>query len=63
MLGPRATCWTLRKANKGEACCTLWDHPLGWELRLIAAGRLLQSQVFRSLKEFFDRTDKRGRQR
>lgn len=46
-VGQRAICWTLRKINKGEAHCTLRDHPLGIELRLDINGDLMRSEVFR----------------
>jgi hypothetical protein len=44
-----ATCWTLRKPNRGEATCEVWSHPLGRELRLSANREQLRSQVFRDL--------------
>jgi hypothetical protein len=42
--------------KKGErsAVCELWSHQFGFELRLEAAGELLQSQVCRSDREVFD---------
>ena len=52
--------WTLRKA-KGDtervAVCELWWHQLGWELRLLAAGELLRSQVCRAFNEWLGVAD------
>jgi hypothetical protein len=31
--------------------CDLWSHPLGWEVRLFAAGQLVQSRVCRTQEE------------
>ena len=47
------TCWRFRK-SKRKAQCELWSHIVGWELRLIASGELLQSQVCRTQEEVFD---------
>jgi hypothetical protein len=46
-------CWRLHKAKR-KAECEMWSHILGWELRLIASGELLQSQVCRTQDEVFD---------
>jgi hypothetical protein len=43
----------LQKDTK-RAVCELWKHPFGWELRLEAAGELLQTQVCRSQTEWVD---------
>jgi hypothetical protein len=43
----------LRKDRK-RAVCELWKHPFGWELRLEAAGEMIQTQVCRSQKEWVD---------
>jgi hypothetical protein len=40
----------LRKGGR-QAICELWSHWAGWELRLEAAGELLQTQVCRSQDE------------
>jgi hypothetical protein len=45
--------FTLRKGDK-HAVCELWRHAFGWELRLEAAGEMLQTQVCRSQKEWVD---------
>lgn len=42
--------WTLNKAQK-VACCTVWSHALGWELRLVVGRELLRSEVLRSHEE------------
>jgi hypothetical protein len=42
-----ATCWRLRKLNRGEASCDGWSHPLGRELRLYVNNELVRSQVFK----------------
>ena len=44
--------WTLRKGEK-EARCSLWSHPLGWEMRLFTTDSL-GSQVCRSLDEILE---------
>jgi hypothetical protein len=46
----------LSKGTK-TAECELWSHLLGWELRLMAAGEFLQSQVCRSQEEVVDTSD------
>jgi hypothetical protein len=46
-------CWVLRK-GKRQARCEMWSHVFGWELRLIASGELLRSQVCRTQEEVFD---------
>ena len=40
--------------GKRKASCELWTHVLGWELRLVASGELLRSQVCRTQEEVFD---------
>jgi hypothetical protein len=49
------TPWQLHKPGCGrarEAVCGLWSHQLGWELRLMIDGSILQrSQVCRSPAE------------
>ena len=47
------SCWRMH-TNKRNAECELWTHILGWELRLIVSGELLQSQVCRTQEEVFD---------
>lgn len=37
--------------------CELWSHQLGWELRLMAGGQFLQSQVCRTQDEVLDTSD------
>jgi hypothetical protein len=34
--------------DQKRAVCELWTHPFGWELRLEAAGEIIQTQVCRS---------------
>ena len=41
------------KKDEKAAVCELWSHRFGWELRLIAAGELLNSHVCRSQDEVF----------
>jgi hypothetical protein len=43
----------LQKDQK-RVVCELWRHPFGWELRLEAAGEMLQTQVCRSQKEWIE---------
>ena len=40
-----------------QAVCELWTDGLGWELRLLAVGELLQSQVCRSEDEVLETSD------
>jgi hypothetical protein len=40
----------VRKAA-GSRWCDLWSHPLGWEVRLFAAGQVVQSRVCRTQDE------------
>lgn len=46
--------WTLRKHGHKIAVCEVWSHVLGWELRLLISGELVQSQVCRSQEELID---------
>jgi hypothetical protein len=41
----------LQKDQK-PAVCELWKHPFGWELRLEAAGEMIQTPVCRSQLEW-----------
>ena len=38
--------WQFRKGGR-SARCTLWSHPLGWELRVTVEDELLRSQAYR----------------
>ena len=40
--------------GKRQATCELWSHPIGWELRMKAAGRLLAAKVCRTREDVFD---------
>ena len=40
--------FSLAKAGRAMAVCSLWSHQLGWELRLAVNGSLVRSQVMRS---------------
>lgn len=42
----------LRKRGR-DAVCTLTTHQFGWELRLLVAGELVQSQVCRTQEDVF----------
>ena len=63
---PRAR-WDGEPKPLGETCrlqkgtrtatCQLWSHPLGWELRLVAAGELVQSAACRSQDEVVTLTE------
>jgi hypothetical protein len=47
---PLETFWTL--AGEGHtATATLWLHPLGVELRIMEAGELRRTQVYRGAEE------------
>jgi hypothetical protein len=47
----------LKNARGAEACCALWSHPFGWELRLIVNGSLIRSQVSRVYGEVLDTSE------
>jgi hypothetical protein len=38
--------------DQTRTVCELWKHPFGWELRLEAAGEMIQTQVCRSREEW-----------
>jgi hypothetical protein len=45
--------WTLREGDF-VARCAVWSHVFGHEVRLMAGGELLRSQVWRSTNEILD---------
>jgi hypothetical protein len=47
------------RLTKGDRTATreLWSHQFGWELRLEAAGEMLQTQVCRSQEEALSTTE------
>jgi hypothetical protein len=47
----------LKKGNRHQAVCTLWSHPLGWELRLNAAREMIRTQVCQTQNEVLDTSD------
>jgi hypothetical protein len=48
--------WTVKK-NRKTGVCEVWSHHFGWELRLVIASEVIQSQVVRSPREFADMQD------
>jgi hypothetical protein len=46
-----------RGCKVDSAICEVWSHQLGWELRLLIAGELQQSQVCRAAHEWLDTKD------
>jgi hypothetical protein len=45
--------WILRKGTRG-AGCTLWNHPLGWEMRCDVDGQMYQTKASRDINEVSD---------
>jgi hypothetical protein len=49
--------WRLTKANH-VAVCTLFTHPIGWEIRCDVDGDMRQTQAGRGLVALLDESDK-----
>ena len=49
--------FALTNARGTRACCALWSHPFGWEVKLDVSGSLIRSQVTRSETDAEDAAD------
>ena len=48
-----AAAWRMRQGARAVEC-HVWSHDLGWDLRLLRDGELVQSQIARTLEDLVE---------